>query len=297
MSRLIGRRGSSENGWTWLVVPDGRPPRRRRPPWRLLLASAAALAAFAALGAGLAVWLASSGGEGPADALPVVQSPMATTPAPGGAFPVPEGPGPFFRLAAWSDVEGAWKTGALPAAASGYREGDAVPFMLRIDKAQPGATYPLTIRYLCLEGQAHAFDYLSGYQPPVDGPQPALAPGGPGRAPPDSATAIGDDATIPYDDSQAARAFAVWGGTVPDASGPLPQTACGQEGPRDRVYILGITATRETAYLLWGAHLASAGDWGAGGGASSSAMPLAVQIEVHGLATVSISFDVGAVRP
>lgn len=280
-----------------MVVPEGRPPRRRRPPWRLLLASAAALAVFAALGAGLAVWLASSGDEGPADALPVATGPAEPTPAAGGAFPVPEGPGPFFRLAAWSDVDAVWRTGSLPAASSGYREGDAVPFMLRIDKAQPGATYPLTIRYLCLEGQAHAFDYLSGYQPPLGGVQPALAPGGPGSAPPDSTTAIRDDATIPFDDSQTARAFAVWGGTVPDASGPLPPALCGGDGPRDRVYILGVTATRETVYLLWGAHLASARDWGAGGGASSLSLPPTVQIEVHGLATVSISLDVGAVRP
>lgn len=297
MSRLIGRRGSSENGWTWLVVPAGRRA-RRRPPWRFLLGAAVGLVALASLGVGLAVWLAPADGEGPADALPVDGGePPTATPEAQPAFPVPSGPGPFFRLAVWSDLEREWKTASLEAAASGYREGDVVPFMLRIDKAQPGATYPLTVRYVCAESGAHSFDFLSGYQPPEGGPQPAAAGGGPGSASPDSLTPIRDDATIPYDDSQTARAFAVWGGSVLDASGPLPQTVCGPEGPRDRVYIVGVSATRETVYLLWGAHLASALDWGAGAGASSLSLPPTLQVEAHGLATVSVSLDIGAVRP
>ncbi len=289
LSCLIGRRGSSENGWTWLLVPRGpRPPRPPlQLPWRFLLAAVflAALIGFSLLG----LWLARSGSSGPADAL---STPTPVEPA----TPVvaPPQAGPRFRLAVWSDVEKRWRFENLTAAASAYHEGEAIPFMLRIEAAGPGSSYALTIRYDCAHGLAHAFDFLTGYDRDR-GSEPAQAPDGPRKPHPETLAVIPDDATTPYDDKETGRAFALWGGSILGMAGPFPQTPC-DPGSGQRVYVLGLAAAQETVFLLWSGHLASAADWGEKA-ASSSPTPLRMRAEANDFTTPPIAVDPVGIQP
>lgn len=250
---MLGHRGPQEDGWRWT-----EPPRHIRPgggwPLRWALPAAALLAVLLAL----LFALRPDNGESPPEAVP--------TPAPAA--------GPRARLAVWSDRLGEWRFGDLGREGSSYREGQAVPFLLRIQGTQPGETYRLALRYRCRGGGAAGFDFLTAYEG-EGGTAPALAPGGPGRARPDSAIPMPDDPSIELDGG--GRLFSLWGGTFQEGPrGPEPEGPCRDE----KRIVLEVRAVGESLVLLWGAHLASAADWGEG--AASADVPLSMAVEVEG---------------
>lgn len=270
--RLIGRRGKDENEWTWVPTSPPRPsPRPRR---RLVALVVAGVLISAAIGTPLGLVLTRSSGDGniagahiptasptpTATSAPVAPrvtpspSPPPTIAPPETATPAPTSPlGAHSRLAAWTEVPGEWRFGDLNGMNSDYFEGEAIPFLIRIENAEPGTTYSLAIRYDCAADGVAAFDFVASYDSFV-GTELALAEEGPGRTVPDATVPIPDDFSIEFDDEDPVeRLFQLWNGTfASQPSGPKPDSACSSE----KLVSLDITAQAETVFLLWGGHLA-----------------------------------------
>ena len=267
MSTLC-RRGSRESGWNWSRPPAGPgrpppsppPPSPPSPPPRLPLAGAALL--FVAIAAALlAVCFSDSDSATP----PPTTTPVATTtptptrepsPAPSPTpSPTPTAAiEPDFTLEIWAG--GAWQAD-VPAGPASFREGKAIPFLLRIERARPGDSYGITLRYTC-----HTLQFLSGYDRD-GGNGPALAPGGPKTVVPDSVAQLPDDPGTTADDGENGR-LSLWGGSfgpvrLSDVSGPCSY---------GRSLDVSLLAGRETLFLLWGAVVAP--------GAAEAGLPLRV---------------------
>lgn len=275
-----GKQGS-EAGLTGL--------RRLGPVWLALLATGA-LAVF--------VLLNSSGGPpvaapflGPTPTPAVETIPTATPGIVETTTPVISGP--RFRLVVWADVRRQWQFGDLSAGASGYREGQAIPFLLRIDNVSPGDVHRISVLYNCGADGTAAFDFLTGYERDI-GSEPALTVGGLA----DATIPVPDDPAIAFDDEdrEADRLLRLWGASFDGAlTGPAPGTPCS----KDKLIGITIRVHAPTVYLLWGGHLGSSADWGEGRGAASQDSPLGMEVRVPGVAPESQKLGVapGAVSP
>jgi hypothetical protein len=273
---IVGRRGSSGSGWSWSRPPTGP---RRQPPGRSLLPFAGfGLAGLLVVLALLGLWLSDDDDERPAGAsgTPTATAAVTATSAPPPLSPTPTPPAgsPLFSLAAWDGAR--WRFEPRLAGAS-YREGEAVPFLLRVDDAVPGAVYALTVRYDC-----RAFDFLTSYDRD-EGGAPALAAGGLGRALADSALAVPDDPATPADDGEGGS-FSLWGGLFTDEAGILPASPCSGE----KSVGISVSAAAETLFLAWGSHLSKA----AAGGA-----PPRLTVGLPGGEELSVEIDPDSVRP
>ena len=296
----LGQRDGGGNEWIWgREGQQGQRTgfRRLGPLWLALIATGT-LALFLLLG---------PNGDAPAGVLLPIPTPapvIATTPT---AAPTaepdiietvtPVAGGPRFRTAVWADGPGRWQFGDLDAAASGYREGQAIPFLLRIDDMIWGDAYKISLRYDCGAGGGVAFDFLTGYERDA-GSGPALAEEGPGLAIADATAPVPDDPAIGFDDTdrEGERQFRLWGGSFDGAlTGPAPETRCSE----DKLVGLTVRAYAPTVYLLWGGHLGSSADWGEGQGAASQDSPFHMEFRVPGVAPESrrLEIDPGAVSP
>lgn len=201
--------------------------------------------------------------------------------------------GPRFRLAVWADARRRWQFGDLEAEASDYREGQAIPFLLRIDDVSPGGVYGISLRYDCRADGAAAFDFLTGYERDV-GSEPALAVEGLA----DATIPVPDDPAIGFDDEdrEEGRLFRLWGASFDSAlTGPAPDAPCS----KDKLIGITIRVRAPTVYLLWGGHLGSSADWGQGQGAASQDSPFEMEVRVRGVAPESQKLEIapGAVSP
>jgi hypothetical protein len=289
---VVGRRGSNESGWNWSRPPSGprRPP--SVPPF-LPLAGVGLIALFVAL-AVLGVWLWGTDDDAPADvsgtptptpAVTATPSPTPTptptptpspTPAPTATVPAANGvgQGPLFRLAAWDGQR--WQFDP-PLEGARYREGEAVPFLLRIERASRGAAYPLTIRYDC-----EAFALLTSYDRD-HGSEPALASGGPESAAADTTLSIPDDPGTGADDAETGS-LSLWGGSFTDVGGLLPSSPCtGEKG-----LTVGLAAAADTLHLMWAAEISP--------GAAERDAALRLVVQARGAEELSIEIDPESVR-
>ncbi len=287
---VVGRRGSSGSGWNWSRPPSG-PPRPPPGPPLLPLAGAGLLVLLVAL-ALLAIRLSGSDGNSPAGAAdsptPVLSTAVVSSPFPSATptptqtatptptrTPTPTSSAPLFRLAVFD--EGEWQFDALPQAAA-YHEGGAIPLLLRIDSALPGAAYLLTIRYAC-EG----FDLLTAYNHDT-GSEPALASGGPGSAIADSAVQIPDDPGTDDDDGEAGS-LSLWGGSFIAIGALLPPSPCtGQKS-----LSVSLLAAADTLFLTWAAQLS--------GAASDSDLLLRLVVQLPDGDELSVEIDPASVAP
>ncbi len=278
----VGRRGSSGSGWNWSRLPSGSPRPPPGPPL-LPLAGAGLLVLLVAL-ALLAIWLSDSDDNSPvgADDTPtptpsatVSASPTQTaTPTPT-RTPTPTSSAPLFRLAVF--VEGEWQFDALPQAAA-YHDGEAIPLLLRIDNALPGAFYPLTIRYDC-EG----FNLLTAYDRDT-GSEPALASGGPVSAIADSSIQIPDDPGTDDDDGEAGS-LSLWGGSFSAIGVLLPPSPCTDQ----KSLSVSPLAAADTLFLMWAAQLSEA--------ASDSDLLLRLVVQLPNGDELSVEIDPASVAP
>jgi len=275
--------------------PQARRPGLRRlgPLWLALLA-AGVLALF--------LLLRSNGDAPVAVPAPVSTSApvIATTPtaAPDIVETAPPVAGsPRFRVAVWADGPGRWQFGDLHAVASGYREGQAIPFLLRIDDVSLGDVYRISLQYDCEADGSVGFDFLTGYERDARS-ELALAEEGPGLAIPDATVPVPDDPAIGFDDldREGGGLFRLWGASFDGAlTGPAPDARCS----KDKLVGLTVKAYASTLYLLWGGHLGSSADWGEGQGAASQDSPFQMKVGVPGVAPESrwLEIDPGAVSP
>ena len=263
-----------DSGWISSHPPSG--PRRRLPAPPLLPLVGGGLIALLVGIALLVVWLTDSDGNSPeeaaSNAVPnATAAPSATPPAttpslPRLAAPVPESQGALFRLAFWDGNE--WQFNLTPGGPV-YREGEAVPFLLRIDRALPATAYTLTIQYDC-----RGFDFLTAYDRDA-GSEPALATGGPGSPIADSVAPIPDDPATAADD-QEAGSFSLWGGPFTRVDAPLPSAACTGE----KRLTVGLSAVADTVFLMWAAQLSDE--------ASNADVPLHLAVQTPGGGELSV---------
>jgi hypothetical protein len=293
---IIGRRRSREGGWTWARPPSGR----GRPPAPPLLPAAGAglIVLFVALALlGFWLWGGDDGAEGGASGTPtptpaVTAVPPTTptptptprptaepspspVPTPTPASPTPSAQGPLFRLAAWDGERWRFEERLEGAA---YREGEAVPFLLRIGRVRLGTAHFLTIRYDC-----EAFALLTSYDRDY-GSEPALASGGPQNAIPDTTLSIPDGPGTAADDGEAGS-LSLWGGTFADIGGPLPSSACTGE----KSLTVGLTAASDELHLMWAAEISP--------GAAERDAPLRLAVQPSGAEQISVEINPGSVRP
>ncbi len=291
---VVGRRGSSGSGWNWSRPPSGPPRPPPRPPL-LPLAGAGLLVLLVAL-ALLAIWLSDSNDNSPAGATdtptPVLSTAVVSSPIPSATptptrtpTPTPTPPpiptstpnsgAPIFRLAVFD--EGEWQFDALPQDAA-YREGGAIPLLLRIDSALPGAAYLLTIRYAC-EG----FNLLTAYDRDT-GSEPALASGGPGSAIADSAVQIPDDPGTDDDDGEAGS-LSLWGGSFIAIGALLPPSPCTDQ----KSLSVTLLASADTLFLMWAAQLSEA--------ASDSDLLLRLVVQLPDGDELNVEIDPASIAP
>lgn len=287
---VVGRRGSSGSGWNWSRPLSGPPPPPPGPPL-LPLAGAGLLVLLVAL-ALLAVWLSGSDDNSPAGATntptPVLSTAVVSSPIPSATptptqtatttptrTPTPTASAPLFRLAVFD--EGEWQFNALPQDAA-YREGGAIPLLLRIDNALPGAAYLLTIRYSCEGfGLLTTFDHDTGSEP-------ALASGGPGSAIADSAVQIPDDPGTDDDDGEAGS-LSLWGGSFITIGALLPPSPCTDQ----KSLSVSLLAAADTLFLMWAAQLSEA--------ASDSDVLLRLVVQLPDGDELSVDIDPASVAP
>ena len=272
---LLGRRSGgpaapgriAEDAWTWLgddataIEPNRR--RSRRGP------KIAAILACSGLVAGVIAFAATStGNSGDAQVSALASPPSGATatsnatveptataertpagptptklPATATTAPTPKPP---FALAVWDATQAEWQTGDLMLRSTGSSQGDAIPYLIRIDDAVIDQVYSLNIRYDCDAGQGGGFAFLTDYNRNLT-TDPALAAGGPMSAVPYAAVPIQDDPAITTDEEQGVRLMSLWGaefGLWP--TGPEP-TGC------DGTKLVGVLliARSETVYIMW----------------------------------------------
>jgi hypothetical protein len=299
--RIQGRRDSQGDNWNW--GPDGRgtrrPPRLPSFPWARAALIAAALIligsgiALLALMDGDAENAATDGGTATATS---PSSPGATTAAASDGSPTtattlsPTAGDLDVALFAWSRQNREWIEDSLPSGA-GYREGETVPALVRIDGATVGSSYEIIVRYRCSTGEGAGLDFLAS---PADADSAALlVDPAAGRERADSTILVPDDASITFDNGLSGRFF-LWGGAFRQAvQGPFPSGNC--EGEKE--FALAIFAAKETFSLIWAPHLATAADWGEGKGASSAGGPLTLEVAVAGFGELALGIAENAIEP
>ncbi len=260
------------------------------------------LALLAGLALAMFVLLKPGGDDGATFQGPTIPSMPRVTTTPTAAPGITDGAtpavgSPRFRVAAWADTDSRWLFDALYGEASGYHEGQAITFLLRIDEALLGTVYAVSLYYDCRVDQTAAFDFLTGYESDR-GSRPILAEEGPGQAFPDATIPVPDDPTITFDDEEreADPRFGLWSATFESQpTGPAPGGPC---SGRKRVD-LTVRALAPTVYLLWSGHLASSADWGEGQGAAAQDSPFEMRVRIGGLASEAggLAVTPGAVSP
>lgn len=319
--QFVGHRSASDNDWSW----DAAPPPGGRPgsgtggfSRRTLLFAALAMFALAAVFWTLALVVDRGGGTVASSPTPSPHESPSPSPAPAGS-PTPTrtptlrptaSPGPTpspapsasatpatlpLRLAAWLPGEERWAEGGL-AQPTGkeFSEGGAMTSLVRIDGTHPGDSYQIEIMYDCATEKSAAFDFLTSVEPEAS----ALTAPGPGRAIPDAAIPVPDDPDITFDDAATGRTFRLWGGSFEAApTGPLSETPCRPGQSNAKRLVLTVTARQETLFVMFGAHLASASDWGAGKGASNAGAKLGVSARVAGGDWLTQALPPGSVGP
>ena len=271
--RNIGRRGSRETGWNWSrnrAWPGSPPP---RPPFLPLAAATLLFAAIAA--ALLAVRLSDSDSVTPPVTASLTATPQPNATSVPSATPLPTAeptPTPIvgarFYLAAWDGTR--WRPDP-PLGKAIYREGESVPFLLRIDRIHPSDLISLAVTYGC-----QAFSSLTPYDRTF-GDAPALAEEGPLSLLPDSAVLVPDGAA--GEDAQ----LSLWGGLFArvDEAGPIPDCLVRKE------VRLELSAVSDTVFLVWGAEIAP------GAASREASLGLSVRVPVLG-GPFGIPYEIGA---
>lgn len=208
------------------------------------------------------------------------------TPLPGPSSTAPPGNA---RLFVWSRQQQQWLTSDLARDEPGFPEGDAVPFMLRIDDAVASTLYNVQVTYGCRTSDGAAFDYLSN---PSDADNASLTtPPGPGRRE-DASIPIPDDSAIAFDPG--GRRFRAWGASFQQApQGPLPDAPCQTQ----KRFSLSLMAQGGAIFVVWGGHLASKADWGQNQDASSQRSPIYMEVGLGPGSPLKLGIGPDAIAP
>jgi len=297
---IRGHRDSRGDSWSWEPVQPGpRPDAGSRLRWGGVL-----LAIVGAALAGIVFLIVEAGdeddssGQAPTTRSPVLgasRTPTITSsPQSSSSTRIPASPSAdtngSSRLFVWSRQRRQWLQSDLSQETPGYREGEPVPFMLRIDDVASRTVYQVELRYECHTAQGAAFDYLTDVSD-ADISATTTEPG-PGREREDASIPVPDDATINFDGSD--RRFLAWGASFQEApEGPLPAAPCGGE----KRFRINLMAHDDTLFLIWGGHLALSTDWGESQGAASQQSAIHVEPSVDDSDQRRLGVGPGAIAP
>ena len=300
---IRGHRDSRSDSWSWEPVePPGPPPGAgQRLRWGgMILATVGAALAVAGI-VFLIIEVGSgdkSSGQAPTTRAPVLgasRTPTVTSsPQSSSPTPVPASPSASTnsssRLFVWSRQRQQWLRSDLNEETPGYREGEPVPFMLRIDDVVSRTVYQVELRYECRTARGAAIDYLTSVSD-ADISVTKTEPG-PGREREDASIPVPDDSTINFERSD--RRFLIWGGNFQETpEGPVPAAPC--EG--EKRFRLNLMALDDTLFLIWGGHLALSSDWGESQGASSQQSAIHVGTSVGHSDQRRLGVGPGAITP
>jgi hypothetical protein len=256
------------------------------------------IALLGLIGGGMALWLLAddddkaNGRPTPSPTKSGRAAPTATasSPAAGASTASPEAR-ITLQLLAWSRQQSRWISADLDSSAASYREGDSIPFLMRLDGAVAGKRYEVSVRYQCGTEKGAVFDFLSGPQE-TDESAVLTAPG-PGRQRADSTIPIPDDPSITFDDSSS-RPLQLWGATFQRSpEGPLPAGQCSSF----KEIRMDVVVRDPAAFLIWTAHVASGQDWGEGRGASSQDTRTSMEVAVSGVGDATLNIAPDAIEP
>jgi hypothetical protein len=181
-----------------------------------------------------------------------------------------------------------WINGILQASNSHYREDEVTPQRLEVKVAEK-ADHTITLRYMTRKGTTHAYDYLASYDDTAadadrcQGLSTAAKVGigcdGNSVTPSSFLIPKDDTAVNPVisgysnvtSDHQRDGYMKMYGGTITNIEYPVDHTAASASSGDDYATIKVTYSTTGAAHnvqLLFGGHLASPTDWGAGLGAS-----------------------------
>jgi uncharacterized repeat protein (TIGR01451 family) len=159
----------------------------------------------------------------------------------------------------------AWVNANANSTQAHYREGDSLPYRMKLSGIDTSASHTLTIEWDTTKGGKHAIDYLTTYNRTELAADPCSGIAGCGAA---------TTFPIPVDTNvtgagipQAAGNFTCFNCTISAASA---YTVSGSyAGDSSTRITLTFTATNETPVIAWGGHIGAQFDWGDGEGAGS----------------------------
>ena len=182
-----------------------------------------------------------------------------------------------------------WQNGNVNENNSHYREGDTVPFRIKLTGLTAGTTYSVTIQWQYLNSGKHAYDYITSYNASETTADPCSNAGFVCSAP-TSTFPIPADPTLAsctgFTGTQVPGVFTLFGGTITSLSA-YGTTTCGT-GNQFQSITINFTASAADEVLAWGGHIASDFDWGPNTGAE------AISGSPYHMAQQSCSFGCGA---
>jgi hypothetical protein len=159
----------------------------------------------------------------------------------------------------------AWVNGNLNGNQAHYREGDSVPYRMRLTGLATGNTiiHTLTIGWDTLASGKHAIDYLTSYDRTETDADPCSGVSGCGNPsdfpiPPDPYVVAAGITPVPGD-------FTCFNCAIQSVSAYTGPTGAGGE----QTITLSFTADVADPVVAWGGHIANEIDWGAGNAAGS----------------------------
>jgi uncharacterized repeat protein (TIGR01451 family) len=168
----------------------------------------------------------------------------------------------------------AWQNGNLNSNQAHYREGDSVPYRIRLSNIATSGTHTLIIEWDTTHSGKHAIDYLTSFDRTETTADPCSGVAGCGSPttfpiPVDPNVTKGQDGILGNSDDivQAPGNFTCFNCTITSTSA---YTLSGTYGGNSSTRItISFTSTSATPVIAWGGRIASQIDWGIGNSASA----------------------------
>ncbi len=165
-----------------------------------------------------------------------------------------------------------WVNGNLGESKSIYREGDSIPYRLKLTNIVTGSTvHTVVIEWDTTKSGKHAIDYLTTWDRTVSTANPCFGVAGCNLAAPTSIVPIPKDpqvdpGTPPGSGAiggQPAGNLTMWGGTITSISAYSYANGTGFAGDKSASIAISFTASAANPVLAWGGHIATRQAWGA----------------------------------
>ena len=165
----------------------------------------------------------------------------------------------------------AWQNGDLNINNSHYREGDSVPYRIKLKDLTAGQNYSVTISWDVTKSNKHAIDYLTDFNETESAADPCS-----GLIGGESCGLTHNNYSIPTDPTlgsscgfigtQIPGQFDLYGGDITSLNPSYSLSSCAGSDSSNTITI-NFTAEGRGAVLAWGGHIGSQVNWGLGNSA------------------------------